>query len=776
MAAPVALAIRVAATLDELKRNLAEGVSQIETTKGALQKMASSYDGSKIITQAGATAAAIHEIGGVTKLTADEQARANGIIEAGIEKYKALGKEVPPQLQQMADATKQVGAGAHGAIMEFVDGIPVIGQFIGAMSIERVAEFGVQLFETTAKFNAMSKATGASTDALQKMQYIAPDVGVEFESLVGGVQQLSDKLASGDQSAVRAVGMLGLSVKSLIASGPVEAMLQLSDAAGTIEDPMTKNTIASDLFGSKLGKQLIPALGDLRQKMNEVPKTAIISEENIKRADEFDAKLKQLTLHMKAFTVEAVSGTADFLKGLVMTGSISGALAEQLRAAATAEVKAAQDAAAANEQHAQSMKPVLTNAQLIANELRELREKAMTPLSAVQQQQIVDLQAWGKAEEEIAKDVQAPIEAVHRYIEAIKERKKTEEDAEAALMAMYQRREKAMITAAEATLQAYSFTGKVETLHSLIQAEEALARSVYNQLTSEKDRAKVVEELNLRRIELQNRLTEIELKQAKIVNDQVIAELAARKELFAMQGQNVDGTYGEMTASEKLQVALNELHNRKQEGISQYYQEQLLMQQFVKSLYDQAVAQDRATLGVKDNTEALMDNAKWIDQQVEKQRKLKQATDDTTAATTAAVSAMQNLSFAGTPRADKFKDWTTQQLISAGYVSGFDLSVTTQGAAQGLGYGPGGMPPGRASGGGVDAGSPYVVGERGPELFVPQSSGSIVPNGASGGVTIASGAIVINYPIMNDPRSAQMLSDIIINRLRSQGVRFPSTV
>lgn len=39
----------------------------------------------------------------------------------------------------------------------------------------------------------------------------------------------------------------------------------------------------------------------------------------------------------------------------------------------------------------------------------------------------------------------------------------------------------------------------------------------------------------------------------------------------------------------------------------------------------------------------------------------------------------------------------------------------------------------RAEGGPVVSGRPYVVGERGPELFVPSSSGSIVPNG--GGAT-----------------------------------------
>lgn len=38
----------------------------------------------------------------------------------------------------------------------------------------------------------------------------------------------------------------------------------------------------------------------------------------------------------------------------------------------------------------------------------------------------------------------------------------------------------------------------------------------------------------------------------------------------------------------------------------------------------------------------------------------------------------------------------------------------------------------RAGGGSVSAGRAYVVGERGPELFMPSSSGAILPNGASG--------------------------------------------
>jgi hypothetical protein len=50
--------------------------------------------------------------------------------------------------------------------------------------------------------------------------------------------------------------------------------------------------------------------------------------------------------------------------------------------------------------------------------------------------------------------------------------------------------------------------------------------------------------------------------------------------------------------------------------------------------------------------------------------------------------------------------------------------------------------PGMASGGPVSANMPYLIGERGPELFVPGSSGSVVPNGKFGGG--AAPSVVIN--------------------------------
>ena len=48
----------------------------------------------------------------------------------------------------------------------------------------------------------------------------------------------------------------------------------------------------------------------------------------------------------------------------------------------------------------------------------------------------------------------------------------------------------------------------------------------------------------------------------------------------------------------------------------------------------------------------------------------------------------------------------------------------------------------RAGGGPVNRNTPYLVGEQGPELFVPSISGTIIPNGGSGGAVSAGGAAI----------------------------------
>lgn len=87
--------------------------------------------------------------------------------------------------------------------------------------------------------------------------------------------------------------------------------------------------------------------------------------------------------------------------------------------------------------------------------------------------------------------------------------------------------------------------------------------------------------------------------------------------------------------------------------------------------------------------------------------------------------------------------------------------------------------PGRQHGGSVAAGNPYVVGEAGPELFVPSQSGSVVPNNKMGG------AQTINFNVnigmfagtaVERRKIAQTMLDDLKDVAHSQGITLDKLV
>ena len=78
----------------------------------------------------------------------------------------------------------------------------------------------------------------------------------------------------------------------------------------------------------------------------------------------------------------------------------------------------------------------------------------------------------------------------------------------------------------------------------------------------------------------------------------------------------------------------------------------------------------------------------------------------------------------------------------------------------GFGFGVGGSViklPGLADGGPATAGKPYIVGEEGPELFVPKTSGTVIPNGESTGGGTINNTYITNQISAVDAKSVAQL-------------------
>lgn len=123
------------------------------------------------------------------------------------------------------------------------------------------------------------------------------------------------------------------------------------------------------------------------------------------------------------------------------------------------------------------------------------------------------------------------------------------------------------------------------------------------------------------------------------------------------------------------------------------------------------------------------------------------------------------------PTRDKLTPWLEKIALrtdAAGAKARALLAAYRKLAALGALAGQGGLgnPMPRAHGGPVSGGSPYLVGERGPELFVPNQSGQIVPNGGGGG-----GEIVIHTHLNLDGRQIAAVVDHYQDRARAQAPR-----
>ncbi len=88
---------------------------------------------------------------------------------------------------------------------------------------------------------------------------------------------------------------------------------------------------------------------------------------------------------------------------------------------------------------------------------------------------------------------------------------------------------------------------------------------------------------------------------------------------------------------------------------------------------------------------------------------------------------------------------------------------------------------GLASGGPAKAGQPYIVGEEGPELFIPKASGTVIPNDQTTAMMGAGmgGGTTVNYNInaVDAPSFQQLVArdpEFIYNVSRAGARRTPA--
>jgi tape measure domain-containing protein len=238
-------------------------------------------------------------------------------------------------------------------------------------------------------------------------------------------------------------------------------------------------------------------------------------------------------------------------------------------------------------------------------------------------------------------------------------------------------------------------------------------------------------EINAEILKLENqKLTPLE-KQAKaqlLIDDRTNAQKLTQQQLIANQVQVAQ----QAEAAIRPLIQEGELMQAKLNGTEEEYQKRLLIQQIMR---------DNPTLQMRD-VEAIVTKNQALQRQLTQAEQLKAVYSDIgMTIKSGVVDAIQ-----GAVNGTKSLGEVAANVLSniANKLLDIAVNMALFGAMSGTGSGGGllgGLFKPRAIGGPVSAGSSYMVGERGPELFTPKHGGSIIPNDAMGG---GSTSVVVN--------------------------------
>jgi hypothetical protein len=269
---------------DAVLKDFGDGASKVG---GRLNALSNQFSGVKIVQEATIMAKAVEEIGGVSKLTEKELARLGTTANEAVAKMKALGMDVPQNLQAIADKTKT----AEKATIDWKESLTKIAGAVGiAFSIDAIRGFIGSVFDAAGAVKDLSDQWGVSTKAVQQWSAAASASGIEAETLGKSIQFFTESLSESSAEYAALLANVGLSADKLRGMKLEDAYKEVARAIAGVKDETLQLDIAQGLLGPSAKKMI----GGIRDGLFEAADAqAYMSDETIKRLDDAgDAWLK----------------------------------------------------------------------------------------------------------------------------------------------------------------------------------------------------------------------------------------------------------------------------------------------------------------------------------------------------------------------------------------------------------------------------------------------------------------------------------------------------
>lgn len=282
----------------KLKSDLAPGQREVNAA-------AREFLGGPEIKRAQTYALAVEKIGDISLIAAEDQKKINVAVNEALGYYKRLGTEAPANLKKLEEATKSVPDNlnnANGSMTSMLGNLKGLAGALGVgLSVGAVVSFTKAAANAAGQVVDLSKKTGLSIEAVQRLKYVAEQSGASLDQIAGSVFSVGVAIENGSTKTQDALKELGLSFEAIKNLKPEDQFDAIMRALAGIDDPQTRNRIGVEL----MGKAYANAAATVDDYIENLKRAPVVTEDVIKAtddaADAFDRGLAQaMNLGMQA--------------------------------------------------------------------------------------------------------------------------------------------------------------------------------------------------------------------------------------------------------------------------------------------------------------------------------------------------------------------------------------------------------------------------------------------------------------------------------------------
>jgi phage-related protein len=183
-----------------------------------------------------------------------------------------------------------------------------------------LVKFGKDAIDAADAMSKLSQRTGVAAPELDRFRKVAELSDTSIESLSKAFPALAKNIsdaATGTGPAVDAFTQLGITLTD--ASGKVRStdavMKDIMDSFQQMEDGTEKATLASEIFGKRLGSELIPFLNSGSKAVNEM--STALTQEFADKAAVFNDRIENMTERLQTMGLEILMALMPALESLM---------------------------------------------------------------------------------------------------------------------------------------------------------------------------------------------------------------------------------------------------------------------------------------------------------------------------------------------------------------------------------------------------------------------------------------------------------------------------